>query len=77
VLRDGEHALLVPPGDAPALAAALRRLAGDGDLRARLGTAARARYLELGAPAAVAARFRDAVEVALAARLRRRGRARP
>jgi glycosyltransferase involved in cell wall biosynthesis len=80
VLRDGEHALLVPAGDAPALAAALRRLAGDPDLRARLGAAARARYLELGAPAAVAARFREAIEAALAARragLRRSGRARP
>jgi glycosyltransferase involved in cell wall biosynthesis len=80
VLRDGEHALLVPAGDAPALAAALRRLAGDRDLRARLGAAARERYLELGAPVAVAGRFRDALEGALAARasrLRRPGRARP
>ena len=68
VLRDGEHALLVPAGDAPALAAALRRLAGDADLRARLGGAARERYLELGTPTAVAARFRDALDVALAAR---------
>ena len=34
--------LLVPPGDAAALAVALARLAGDSALRARLGTAARA-----------------------------------
>src|SRR4051794_28410691 len=35
-LRDGVNALLVPPGDADALAAAVRRLAGDPGLRARL-----------------------------------------
>ncbi|NUO64184.1 MAG: glycosyltransferase family 4 protein [Gemmatimonadaceae bacterium] len=44
--RDGEHALLVPPGDEDALAAALRRLLGDAGLRERLGRAARARALE-------------------------------
>lgn len=37
VLVDGDHALLVPAGDAVALAAALDRLAGDPTLRARLG----------------------------------------
>ncbi len=36
VLRDGDTALLVPPGDASALAAALRRLAGDQALRETL-----------------------------------------
>lgn len=40
---DGLAALTVPPGDAPALAAALVRLLGDPDLRARLGAAARER----------------------------------
>ena len=40
---DGETGLLVPPGDAAALAAALSRLLGDPDLRDRLGAAASAR----------------------------------
>jgi polysaccharide biosynthesis protein PslF len=41
-LVDGEHALLVPPGDAAALAAALARLADDLALRQRLSAGARA-----------------------------------
>lgn len=40
---DGETGLLVPPGDVPALRAALQRLLGDPQLRRRLGAAARAR----------------------------------
>ncbi len=40
--RDDQTALIVPPQDAAALAAALRRLIGDRDLRQRLGAAARA-----------------------------------
>ncbi len=38
--------LLVPVGDAPALAGALRRLASDAELRARMGAAGRARAIE-------------------------------
>lgn len=41
VLRDHEHALLVPAGDADALAAALRELLADAPLRARLAEAGR------------------------------------
>ncbi len=40
--RDGENALLVPPEDPGALAAALVRLAGDGELRSRLADGGRA-----------------------------------
>jgi glycosyltransferase involved in cell wall biosynthesis len=42
VLTDGESALLVPPDDAEALAAAVIRLVDDSCLRVRLGSAARA-----------------------------------
>jgi glycosyltransferase involved in cell wall biosynthesis len=41
-VRDGVTALLVPPGDADALARALLRLQSDASLRRRLGEAARA-----------------------------------
>ena len=40
-VEDGVTGLLVPPGDVPALRAALERLLGDPELRARLGAAAR------------------------------------
>ncbi|MHB8504885.1 MAG: glycosyltransferase family 4 protein, partial [Acidimicrobiales bacterium] len=41
LVRHGESGLLVPPGCAPALAAALIKLAADPELRRDLGTAAR------------------------------------
>ena len=40
IVVDGENGLLVPPGDAGALAAAIRRFFADADLRARLTAAA-------------------------------------
>jgi glycosyltransferase involved in cell wall biosynthesis len=44
VVRDGETGLLVPPGDAAALANALRRIAADTELRARMGAAGAQRW---------------------------------
>ena len=39
LVRDGHNGLVVPAGDARSLACAMRRLAADGQLRARLGAA--------------------------------------
>jgi glycosyltransferase involved in cell wall biosynthesis len=63
---DGETGLLVPARDVAALRAALERLLGDPELRARLGRAARQRAherfgLEAAAAATIAA-YRDALE---------------
>lgn len=46
IVIDGETGLLVPPGDAPALAVALERLIGDAALREKLGAAALAMHRE-------------------------------
>ena len=43
MVTDGESGLLVPPGDERALAAAIRRVLSDGDLRSRLGAGAQKR----------------------------------
>ncbi|MCC5953247.1 MAG: glycosyltransferase family 4 protein [Acidimicrobiia bacterium] len=44
--RDGETALVVPPGDSEALAAKIRLALDDADLRARVGAAGRQRVIE-------------------------------
>ena len=41
IARNGVNAILVPPGDAGALAAALAELAGDAERRRRYGAAGR------------------------------------
>ncbi len=54
LVEDGVTGLVVPVNDAAALAVALRRLASDGELRSRLGEAARARVSEYDLPHALA-----------------------
>lgn len=56
IARHGENGLLVPVRDARALAAALERLAGDGELRRRLGRRGREMVEEGYSEAAVVAR---------------------
>ncbi|HUP32849.1 MAG TPA: hypothetical protein VM184_07430 [Gaiellaceae bacterium] len=68
---DGETGLLVPPGDVPALRAALVRLLGDRELRRRLGAAGRERARGLLAWDAVTDMMLNAYEEASAAPTRR------
>lgn len=62
ILTNGEDSLLVPAGDLEALKSALQRLDRDDDLRARLGTAARKRFLERGTWRNRAARLLDELQ---------------
>jgi glycosyltransferase involved in cell wall biosynthesis len=59
VVVDGEHGLLVPPGDEAALAAALARLLGEPGLAGRLAAAARRRACERYSREAMVRRFED------------------
>ena len=70
IVSDDENGLLVPPGDAEALAAALGRLLADEALRRRLGDAGRARAARFTWPE-IAGQY---MEVYAAARLKSRGR---
>ena len=58
MIEDGENGLLVPPGDAPALAQAMQRLLADEALRTRLGENARRSASQFDA-ATIAARFEE------------------
>jgi glycosyltransferase involved in cell wall biosynthesis len=62
LLADGESALLVPAGDPAALAAALRRLAGDRELAQRLSAGGRAAYEANASEDVLGARWRDLIE---------------
>lgn len=64
---EAQGALLVPPGDAAALAAALLRLAGDAALRTRLQAAglARARQFDAGQQRAALVRLRASLYASL------------
>ena len=61
-LRDGENCVLFEPGDAGSLASALRRVAGDGELRDRLrkqGLATASEHTEARFHAAVASALEE------------------
>lgn len=64
VVTEGRTGLLVPPGDAAALAAALARLASDANLRASLGQSARTAVLAHHTWDRVAARVLDLAGIA-------------
>ena len=66
LVADGETGLLVPPGDASALRAALERLLADRELRRRLGAAGRERARERFSWDAVVVATLAAYEEALA-----------
>jgi glycosyltransferase involved in cell wall biosynthesis len=66
VITDGTNGLLVPPGDAGALRAALARLAADGDLRARLGAGRRVTAARRHGWDAAARRFEECYAAAAA-----------
>jgi glycosyltransferase involved in cell wall biosynthesis len=54
LVTDGDNGLLVPPGDAPALAAAIRRLMDDPALARRMGERSRARAEQFAIPSVTA-----------------------
>lgn len=71
VIHDEVDGLLYPPGDAVALAAAMKRLATDQELRIRLGNAALIRSLDFS-PEVIAPKVMQVYETVMASR---RGRA--
>jgi len=71
---DGHAALLVPPGDPQALAAAIGRVLDDATLRARLGAAGRERVVDRFTWRAAAAHTADVYRRAIRASSERMGR---
>jgi len=68
LLTNGESALLVPAGDAQALADAVRRLAADSALASRLSQGGRRAYEERASETVLGARWRGVLERAIAAK---------
>jgi phosphatidylinositol alpha-1,6-mannosyltransferase len=64
-VEDGVGGLLVPPRDVPALSAAWARLAGDADLRRRLGDGGRGGRARTHGPGSSAAGLRAVIDEAL------------
>ena len=62
LLVDEESALLVPPGDAGALAGAVRRLAADSELCLRIAAGGRAAYEREASEAVLGVRWRTIIE---------------
>jgi len=62
LLTDGESALLVAPGDAAALASAIRRLAREPALAERIAAGGRAAYARSASEAVLGARWRALIE---------------
>jgi glycosyltransferase involved in cell wall biosynthesis len=62
LLRDGESAVLVPPGDPGALAAAVRRLAGEPELAQSIGAGGLAAYRAQASEEVLGKRWRGLVE---------------
>ncbi len=62
LLVDGGSALLVPPGDPAALAAAVRRIATEPELARRLSAAGRAAFERSASEDVLGARWRDLIE---------------
>ena len=67
LLTDGQDALLVPAGDPPALATAIRRMVGDRALADRLGVAGRLTYEERASESVLGVRWRSLLVGALQA----------
>ncbi len=77
IVVDGRTGLLVPTRDVDALAAALRRMIDDRELRRRLGSEARAHVAESFGMDRFVREYGDLYEELAAARGLRRGEARP
>ena len=68
LLTDGADAILVPPGDAAALAEAVRRLAADEQLAQRLGDAGRKAFEARASEEVLGAQWRSLLERVVAGR---------